>query len=329
MSLKSEFQKSNLLYLFVAFIVALGLWYTLNAREEIERVVDVRIDYKGLPPGLIVTGGQINKVSVRFRGPKELLRSMTTRELSYTMDLSGVTAGRNVIPLTTSYKPPELRAYEVLEVTPSRMILEVDKIMEKSLPVKVTLRASPAAPSVTLKDVVVDPKQVTVRGPAAAIASLKEIGAEIPVDLDAEGRPLTEQVALLAPPSVEIMPQTVTVTWRLDVRRRTLSLQRDVLFEAEGTGVTVEPASVNLLVSVPQALVRDSTYLTQFQVAVPADAALPLPGERTQVALQVTAPKGGRVIKVNPDHVTVIHHQLPEETGVRAGEQPAASGVSE
>ena len=75
MSLKSEFQKSNLPYLLVAFLVALGLWYTLNAREEIERVVDVRIDYKGLPPGLIVTGGQINKVSVRFRGPKEAPKS--------------------------------------------------------------------------------------------------------------------------------------------------------------------------------------------------------------------------------------------------------------
>lgn len=329
MSLKSKFEKSNALYLLVAFIAALGLWYTLNAREEIERVVDVRIDYKGLPPGLIVTGGQINKVSVRFRGPKELLRSMATRELSYTMDLSGVTAGRNVIPMTTSYKPPELRAYEVLEVTPSRMILEVDKIMEKSLPVKVTLRASPVSPSVSLKDVVVEPKQVTVRGPASAITSLKSISAEIPVDLDAEGRAIAEQVPLLAPPSVEIMPQTVTVTWRLDVRRRTLSLQRDVLFEAEGTGVTVEPASVNLLVSVPQALARDSAYLTQFQVAVPADAPLPLPGEQSQVVLQATAPKGGRVIKVNPDQVAVIHQPLPEEPGANAGKQPAASGESE
>ncbi|MFQ8737820.1 MAG: YbbR-like domain-containing protein [Bilophila wadsworthia] len=115
----------------VAFLLALGLWYTLNAREQIERVVEVRLDYKGLPTGLIVTGGQLNKVSVRLRGPQELLRSMTNREISYTMDLSGVTPGKNVIPLTTGEnKPPELRAYEVLEVTPSRMILEVDKIME-------------------------------------------------------------------------------------------------------------------------------------------------------------------------------------------------------
>ena len=72
-----------------------------HAREQIERVVEVRLDYKGLPTGLIVTGGQLNKVSVRLRGPQELLRSMTNREISYTMDLSGVTPGKNVIPLTT------------------------------------------------------------------------------------------------------------------------------------------------------------------------------------------------------------------------------------
>ena len=49
-------QKGNWRYLLVAFLLALGLWYTLNAREQIERVVEVRLDYKGLPPGLIVTG---------------------------------------------------------------------------------------------------------------------------------------------------------------------------------------------------------------------------------------------------------------------------------
>lgn len=323
MSFKSEFAGINWLYLFVALLMALGLWYTLNAREEIERVVDVRLDYKGLPPGLIVTGGQLNKVSVRFRGPKELLRSMTNRELSYTMDLSGVTAGRNVIPLTTSYKPPELRAYEVLEVAPSRMILEVDKITEKSLPVQVSLRASPAAPSVRLRDMEVEPDHVTVRGPAGAIASLKEITAEIPVDLDAEGRAVTEQVPLLAPPAVEISPQVAKVTWRLDVRRRTISIQRDVLFDGDAD-LSVEPSRVNLLVSVPQAFVKDTGYLAQFQVSVPADAPLPQGDGKVNVPVQATEPKGGRVIKINPDQVTIVRHLPAEETGEPADTKPAS-----
>ena len=208
-----EPQKGNWRYLLVAFLLALGLWYTLNAREQIERVVEVRLDYKGLPTGLIVTGGQLNKVSVRLRGPQELLRSMTNREISYTMDLSGVTPGKNVIPLTTGEnKPPELRAYEV-------------------------------------------------RGPASVIASMKEIQAEIPVDLAAEGKAVSEEVPLLAPPAVELNPQVVKVTWKIDVKRRTLSLQRDIIFEGENPNVSAQPSRANLMVSVPQAMVKDAGYL--------------------------------------------------------------------
>ena len=286
----TEPQKGNWLYLLVAFLLALGLWYTLNAREEIERVVEVRLDYKGLPPGLIVTGGQLNKVSVRLRGPKELLRSMTNRELSYTLDLSGVTPGKNVIPLTSNDKPPELRAYEALEVTPSRMVLEVDKIMETNLPVKVSLRSSPATSSVRLKDVMVTPAQVTVRGPAGVVSGMKDIQAEIPVDLSAEGKALSETVPLLAPPAVELTPQSVVVTWRIDVKRRSLSLQRDVVFDGDAS-LSIQPSRANLVVSVPQALAKDTGYLAQLQVA---------------------APQGGRVLKVSPETVMISRHVTEE-----------------
>ena len=44
-----EPQKGNWRYLLVAFLLALGLWYTLNAREQIERVVEVRLDRDGRP----------------------------------------------------------------------------------------------------------------------------------------------------------------------------------------------------------------------------------------------------------------------------------------
>lgn len=301
-------QKGNWLYLLVAFLLALGLWYTLNAREEIERVVEVRIDYKGLPPGLVVTDGQINKVTVRLRGPKELLRSVTNRELSYTMDLSGVTPGKNLIPLTTGSRPPELRAYEVLEVTPSRIVLEVDKLVEAVLPIKVTLRASPASSSVKLRDLSVEPAQVTLRGPAGVLSALKEIQAEIPVDFAAEGAAVSEEVPLLAPASVELRPQVAKVTWKIDVRRRTLSLQRDVIFEGENANVEVQPSRVNLMVSVPQSMVRDTGYLAQFQAAVPPDTVAPAGTETVTVPLQLSTPQGGRVLKVSPESVVISRH---------------------
>ena len=282
------------------------MWYTLNAREQIERVVEVRLDYKGLPTGLIVTGGQLNKVSVRLRGPQELLRSMTNREISYDGSVRR-DAGQERDPADDDgeNKPPELRAYEVLEVTPSRMILEVDKIMETNLPVKVALRASPAASSVRLKDLVVDPPQVTVRGPASVIASMKEIQAEIPVDLAAEGKAVSEEVPLLAPPAVELNPQVVKVTWKIDVKRRTLSLQRDIIFEGENPNVSAQPSRANLMVSVPQAMVKDAGYLAQFQVSIPSDTAMPAEDGAVNAPLQVAVPQGGRVSEISPETVSI------------------------
>ena len=184
------------------------------------------------------------------------------------------------------------------------MILEVDKIMETNLPVKVALRASPAASSVRLKDLVVDPPQVTVRGPASVIASMKEIQAEIPVDLGAEGKAVSEEVPLLAPPAVELNPQVVKVTWKIDVKRRTLSLQR----EGENPNVSAQPSRANLMVSVPQAMVKDAGYLAQFQVSVPSDTAMPAEDGAVNAPLQVAVPQGGRVLKISPETVSISRH---------------------
>ena len=81
MSSDNEPRAVNWKYLLISLGMALLLWYTVNAREQIERVVEVRLDYKGLPEGLVVTSGQVSKITVRLRGPMELLRSLSSREL--------------------------------------------------------------------------------------------------------------------------------------------------------------------------------------------------------------------------------------------------------
>lgn len=149
---------------------------------------------------------------------------------------------------------------------------------------------------------------MTVRGPASVIASMKEIQAEIPVDLAAEGKAVSEEVPLLAPPAVELNPQVVKVTWKIDVKRRTLSLQRDIIFEGENPNVSAQPSRANLMVSVPQAMVKDAGYLAQFQVSIPSDTAMPAEDGAVNVPLQVAVPQGGRVLKISPETVSISRH---------------------
>lgn len=309
MSLKNKFPSVHWRYLLVAFLAAFGLWYTFNAREQIERVVEVRLDYKGLPAGLIVTEGQINKISVRLRGPMELLRSMSSRELSYTLDLSSVTKGNNIIPMVWN-RLPDFRVYEVLEVSPSRIILKVDAMMEVDLPVKVSLRSSALTPSLRLKDVEIQPSHVTLRGPSGELATLKEVTVEVPADLDGENKIVTEELPILAPPAVEATPQAVRVQRRLEVRRRNLSLQRDVIPEVESDNLMIRPDRVSLVVSVPQTLARDTGYLAQFQVTVPVDEEVLRLGN-VKTSVQVSTPQGGQIVKITPEAVTLSQPQEP------------------
>ena len=317
-------RRFNWLYLLLSLVAALTLWYTVNAREMVERVVEVRLDYKGLPAGLVVTDGQINKISVRLRGPLELLRSLSGRELSHTIDLSGVTRGTNVIPLSGG-QMPDWRVYQVMEVSPSRLTLEVDHILETKLPVVARFRDTPLASSLRMEDVTVTPDQVTVRGPASEVSKLRRLYAEVPVDLKAEGRMVTDEAAVLAPASVEVNPPSVKVQRLLVVQRRNISLQRDVITDWPDQDLFVRPSQVNLVVSVPRSATNDAGYLAQIQAwvdaanvpaplkNVAANATAPGPVPQQDVQVRITLPTGANLIRVSPEKVSVV--RLPPPAG--------------
>ena len=43
----------HLLSLFVAFAVAVGMWYVVSVRDRLEVQLEVGIEYNGIPPGLV------------------------------------------------------------------------------------------------------------------------------------------------------------------------------------------------------------------------------------------------------------------------------------
>lgn len=293
-------------YLVIALVASLGLWYMINAKEQVERVIEVRLDYKGLPPGLVITSGQLNKISVRIRGPLELLRSTSNRELSYTMDLSSVTKGTNIVPLGGS-QLPDLRVYQILEVIPSRMILEVDEILETTLPVQTTLRDSPVTPSLSLTQLKVMPKEVMVRGPARIISRIKSVSVEIPPDLNDENKLISSDLPVLVPAGIETFPPLVSVERLIEVRRSNLTLQRDILPDKDMPDGSLNHNRASLVVSVPRSLVRDSGYLNQFQVSVTMPFALV--NNEYKLPLQVSKPLGGELIRINPETVILTKNK--------------------
>lgn len=312
-------RRSSWLYFALALLGALALWYSVNAREQVERVVEVRLDYKGLPPGLVITSGQLNKISVRLRGPLELLRSLSNRELATTVDVSSLTVGTNVIPLSSedAYRTPGLRGYQAVEIMPSRLSLEVDRVLEARIPLEARLRESPFTSSIKLTRVQIQPATVTVRGASAEVTKLQKVMVELPVHLNQEGVVITDDAPVVAPPFVEVTPGTASVTRLMEVQRRTISLQRDVIIDNTDLNLSVAPSRVSLRISVPSGSLKDAGYLAQIQASVEPESAMEhlsgaisaLTGqtqnttETVQVPVKVSLPQGAKLISVTPEKV--------------------------
>ena len=74
--------------LIIAIFLAIFLWYGITGSEKVESYIDVRLDYSGVPAGLVVTEGRVNKVTVRVRASEGLLRSAYDRDRTLVIDLS-------------------------------------------------------------------------------------------------------------------------------------------------------------------------------------------------------------------------------------------------
>lgn len=289
---------SNWVYLLLALCVALILWYTVNAREQIERLVDVRIDYKGLPHGLVVLSGQINKTQVRLRGPRELFRSMESRDLSHTMDLSDVKKGVNVIPLDRQNNNRGLRMYQVLEVIPSHLTLDVDTLGTKEVPVVMRLRNEPAPADVQVHWLSVAPSTVSLKGPESVLAGIDVLPVEAQLDTFAENASHVVEAPVITPSGLEVRPSSVTAEYTVSVNRRNVTMLRQLGVEGTGEQCYPQPVRVRLRVAIPEQYAGDEAYLEQIRAVINI-AGIEHP-ESSDLPIQVHLPAGARLESIAP-----------------------------
>lgn len=319
MSSVTESHWQTLKYILLSFLLAVGLWYAVIGSAQVEAQLDLRVDYRGLPEGLTVRDGMVNKISVRLRGPAELLRGLHSRDLTYTADLSGVQKGANVLPLNVD-SLADFKAYEVVDVTPSRLVLEVDALTERVLPLEVNITPLPDDAPLRLTHVLLEPSFVTVKGPESRVKPLEHLTVAFNPNQDMTEGARAVSVAIAGPDQVEITPPVTTLRYTLSLKTSELELRRAVQLDAEGRArYAVTPRTVALTVEVPEARVRDAEYQAAIRVVV-RPPELATPGDRAEVPVLVVLPAGARLVRVEPSVVTITRN-APRRTDAEAAGQ--------
>ena len=294
--------RSNWQYAIMAFVMAVTLWYMVTGRERVEVVGEVRLEFKGIPQNLVVREGLVNKVSVRVRGPKGLVRVMNSRDMSYAIDLSGLKRGTNIVPLTAE-KLPEARAFEVVEITPSRLTLEVDAIVEKDVPVAVDLNGTLPV-DVRIDKTEVTPARVHLRGPETLVSRIDKVKVLVAAPALDEGGTVEVQATPTLPEATESLPPTVAVHFTTALRIKETTLKREVSVRPpQGLRAQVSPRTVTLLLEMPASVAADEAALRGVRVYAEVPVGT-MPGQ-AKLPVRVDLPERVRLKDISPDAVNV------------------------
>jgi len=241
----------------LSLLLALIVWAV--AEQENNPIFVVRgvpVNLQGMEKGMALRSPAVASVDVRIRAPENIWESLRTDDFAAFVDLTGLGAGRYGLPVHVPSPQPEV---QILSVNPATIVVELEAIVQKRVPVRVEVMDSLSLPfGYEMHDPVVTPPEVLVSGPSRHVESVASAVAEVylraarstverrlPVSLrDKDGQTIGNVV--------QWTPRMVTVTVPIEQRPGYRDVRVRVRWEgqpAKGyniTEVAVEPSIVTI-----------------------------------------------------------------------------------
>lgn len=301
----------NWLFMLISIMAATAMWYWVCVRERIEAQVEINIDYTGIPQDLIVTNGLVNKMTVRLRGPETLLRSVVNQNIYKVIKLSNIKKGVTIVPFPTTDISPTLRAFDVVDIQPPRMVVTADNLIERSVPVKAIIDSPLGSDALTVENISVSPATIMLKGPEETILKMSNVPLIIHVDPKKVGASDDQIMNVDTPSLVTSMPSAVRVRYSITSGRKIVSCNCKIMVAEDASHhYSVSPKSINVLVEVPEALASSNSYLKKLEAyAMPP----PLePGQSAESKIQFRLPDGMTLVRPDSEEVTITRSDKRE-----------------
>lgn len=198
------FLKNNLLLKILSLLFAILIWFVVAKEEKSILPLTVPLELKNLPQNLIISGNYPSKIDLKIQGTKSLLDNLAPGDVAIALDISKSNIGENRFFLRNeNVKHPF--GTEILLIEPSIIKIDVQKKIQRIIPVKANLEGQPKK-GFRVIETVLEPKGVTVIGPENEIKKIKVLRTE-PVNIDNLDKNLVKEVTPLIP-SPHISPVT-------------------------------------------------------------------------------------------------------------------------
>ena len=296
----------------IALLLAIGLWFFVNAGQRgVLAPMRVPISYRQLPAGLVIVNQRPEFVQIEVRGPRTLLSLLDPDRMLLRLDLSGVTLGQAVFKIG-----PEMfnvpRQTDVTRISPSQIVLEIDRIADRQIPIHVNVQGQPAA-GYRVASAKANPPAATVRGPSRFVFHVDSVQTS-PVEVNGAKADVAQPVSL-APPSDRVTitgPQAAEAMVSIDeiIADREF---RDLAVEVRDTDYKVKTEPQDIAVTVRGPVNQLSGLDLHGSVYVTAEDVEP---GLHDLPVQIELPDGIQLVRATPDNVRVrIYRQKRAGSG--------------
>jgi hypothetical protein len=296
----------------IALLLALGLWFFVNAGQRGALApMRVPISYRALPAGLVIVNQRPEFVQIEVRGPRTLLSLLDPDRMVLRLDLSGVTLGQAVFKIG-----PEMfnvpRQTDVTRISPSQIVLDIDRITDRQVPIHVNVQGQPAA-GYRVASARANPSVATVSGPSRFVLHIDNVQTS-PVEVNGAKADVAQPVSL-SPPSERVTvegPRAAAAVVSISeiIAKREF---RGLPVEVRDTDykVRVEPQQIAVTVRGPvnqlSALNLNGSVFVSAEEVPPGSHDLPV---------QIELPDGIQLVRASPDNVRVrIYRQKRAGSG--------------
>jgi YbbR-like protein len=285
----------------IAILLAIGLWFFVNAGQRGALApMRVPVSYRALPVGLVIVNQHPDFVQIEVRGPRTLLSLLDPDRMVLRLDLSGVALGQAVFKIG-----PEMfnvpRQTDVTRISPSQIVLDIDRLADRQVPIRVSVRGQPA-PGYRVVSALANPAVALVHGPSRFIARVDSVQTS-PVQVDGAKSNVKQPVTLLAPGERVKVEAPNAIEATVSIAEKIVKREfRGLMVEVRDTDykVKVDPQKIAVIVRGP--VNQLSTLDLQGAVYVTAEDVRP--GIR-DLPVQVDLPDGIQLVRANPDNVRV------------------------
>ncbi len=304
--MRYNIRELNFPILLLSFTIACGLWYSITVSDTVEVQLEVRIDYKEIPEGLIITKGLIKKIDVRISGPEPLLRDPKAHTLVHVVDLSNIKKGDNILPLSSTTWDKAFRAFKVREVTPPRLEIHAEQIQERNVAIVPDIQTNIHSSAFKVTNVVLSPNNALISGAESIIKKIKNIALPIQIDPKTQPGTYAETIPLgVHLPEVLVTPSQVELSYTVVSERKQLEITRNIRIEVqEQQNYSITPKQLQFTVELPQALIKNTAYLAGAYMSVTPP---PLEiGQKASVPLRLILPEGMTLTGKLPLEVEIL-----------------------